>query len=466
MQGKLGGWAEAVLRCKLSELYRCTTSVQFEGIQLGHGNYGGPSLSEILVGARHPRGRYQHQGMVQCADVDGVGELFAAGDDVGILSVCYVQTLMDAKKDANTLNTALTLQTPIKNKVCAVRWNPGNQDELGVVHQGAKALYLYDINRTQGSPARSILFPQSVKGGGDFMYLGGDGHKYGLAVGTMNGRVLLWDTRISGPPVCTLRSMSSDAISSLDVLENGYIVVGGTVAGDVKGWDVRMTSGRALSFSAVPNQHPVLFSTKLSSEFMKVDGLLDQCGYIPPCAVQDVKKDPETQSRLALHLSSGWTCVFDLCCFALTHLHAPPTSDHVDSSSQQEESSMGLMSRPMDDYSSIVTWWDTTEGGGAVSVEGGGRWLRRRRGTWIDGSRFAVPSRRRNAVHVIDFDNHHYSGTSIFNTEEDSERPRAAVEIDMPHESTCVFSCKHSESMFALGEGSRCCILSHDNDTK
>jgi hypothetical protein len=257
--------------------------------------------------------------------------------------------------------------------------------------------------------------------------------------------------------------MSSGGITSLEVLDDERVVLGGNTSGEIKAWDIRMTSGSSLCFSAVPNQHPILSSVNISSELAKVDGLLSQAGYIPPCAVQCLKVDPEAQQRIAFHVASGWTGVYDYSRAELTHLHAPPTvlassNAPIPSFSSQYGTTENGMPPP-DDYSSVVTWWDDTEGGGAVSYEGG-RWLRRRTGSWIPGSKFVVPSRTKDSVFVIDFRDVYHTGTRICKFSSSESPAKAFSEVSLSHEATCVLSTTHhSDSIIVLGSQGQCSLV-------
>jgi len=459
---------------KCLDLYGCVKTTKFHGMLLQPTSHGsGSSLSDILARAARPQARvHLHQGTAQCAEADAVGELFVIGDDLGIVSVHYVSQVGRGSRDTEQESTeaALSIQTRVRSKITAVRWNPGNQDEIAVLHQVPKSIYFYDINRTQGLPSRTLQIPVQVKGGGDVRYFGTVGHKYGLALGTASGAVILWDKRVSGGPICTLRSMSNGGITSLEVLDDERVVLGGNTSGEIKAWDIRMTSGSSLCFSAVPNQHPILSSMNISSELAKVDGLLSQAGYIPPCAVQCLKVNPDAQQRIAFHVASGWTGVYDFSRSELTHLHAPPTvlstisnAPIPSSSSQYGAADNGI--QPADDYSSVVTWWDDTEGGGSVSYEGG-RWLRRRTGCWIPGSKFVVPSRTKDSVFVIDFRDVYHTGTRICKFSSDEAHAKAFSEISLSHEATCVLSTPQSNSIIVLGSQGLCSLVDQTTDSK
>ena len=134
---------------KCLDLYGCVKKTQFQGTLLQPTDQGnGSSLSDILARAAQPR-IHLHQGTVQCAESDSVGELFVTGDDLGIVSVHYMSQVVrsnrDDRRELQSSEAALSIQTQVRSKVTAVRWNPGNQDEIAVMHQVPKSVYFYWI---------------------------------------------------------------------------------------------------------------------------------------------------------------------------------------------------------------------------------------------------------------------------------------------------------------------------------
>ena len=237
--------------------------------------FGGARFGVRGAGARGPL----------CADGQdhaGAGSLVEAGDqDAAGLArhvygeLCVINPWGCVGGWWYSCDTALSLQTSTaRRKIVSLRWNPINQDELAVVHQRATRILVYDINRTRGQPSHTYTLPTDVHGGHDLVYFNQSscqGQSYCSAVGCGDGSVLLWDSRKKGSPACSLRGLArSGASVSLDIVDHGRLVLGGTSRDQIHVWDLRKVSGSSLTFSAVPKKHPLLHSVSLSQELVRV----------------------------------------------------------------------------------------------------------------------------------------------------------------------------------------------------
>ena len=409
-----------------------------------------------------------HRGTWESVDVDGVGELFVAGDDAGAVVVSHVGSLLDmvpswidmglGEDGCVTIDTALGIGLP--SKIAAVQWNPANQNEIGVLQNKGRSVFVFDINRTRGDPSQTVKLMAS--GGESLVYFDRSstlGQEYCLAVGCSDGTVAVCDCRAGTQPVSVLRSLSGGAITCIQTMDHGRLVLGGTDRDVVKIWDLRRVSGNALNFGAVTNKHPLLHTTHLMQELSMIPGLIDESGYIPICSPQSLHVDPEMYTRVAVHMSCGWTSVLDVARLGMTHIHAPPVGQH---SPEHRQSAMELEhainARMIGDSGRVVLPHEIMRLETNDSVRRRADRTGRMSGCWLQGSQFAVPSRSKNAVFIIDFGASSRTETRIGCTGDGSRTTTSAVSIDVPLEPTCLAHACH-DTMLAFGRDGACTVL-------
>lgn len=454
VHGRLCPWSVGALNHQRMKMYRPVLNARF-------------LTRRILATGSSYRPQHQmiHRGTYQSVDVDNVGELFVSGDDAGVVRVSRVDALLGSHDDDRSGHRAVDVETDLgiglQTKIASVKWNPSNENEIAVLQNKGRQMLVYDINRTQGEPSRVVRLLTS--GGEDMKYFDAQstqGQEYCTAIGCSDGSVALCDARVQSQPVCMLRSMTRDAITCLDIIDHGRLVLGGTVRDDIKVWDLRKVSGNALNFGAVPNKHPLLHTVHLIHELSQVPGLVDESGYIPLCTPQSLHSDPESYHRVAVHMSSGWTSVLDMTRLGMTHLHAPPVV-HM----QQEAYSMTLddavNARVIGDSGRVALPHEIMQ----MENEAIERRVTERRGKrsgcWLHGSQFVAPSRSKDALFIIDFGASSHAGTRIGFSHDEGLRTPSAVEIDVPLMPTCVVSIAggKGESLLAFGTQGQCTIL-------
>lgn len=472
--GKLCPWAVCVLNHRGMNGYSPVIHAMF-------------SSRRLLGTVFQPRRDALLRGAWQSVEVDALGELIVSGDDTGIVTVSRVDSLLSAAAEATaasrimrdpcmhgecaddvyvTLDTALGFGVG-QSKIAAVQWNPSNQNEIGLLQNKGRSVYVYDINRTQGDPCKVIKLLAS---GGESLKLfdrrSTQGQPYCAAVGLSDGTVALCDFRAGTQPVSMLRSMTGGAVTCLEGMDHGRLLLGGTHRDALKIWDVRKVSGNALNFGAVTNKHPLLHAIHMPNELGMIPGLIDESGYIPVCSPQSLHPDPDAYTRVAVHMACGWTSVLDVARLGMTHIHAPPVAQE---GTYQRESAMTLddavNARIISDSGRVALPHEI------LRVEQSGHEALRRRqaerakkmhGTWLSGSQFVVPSRSKDALFIIDFGVSSHSGTRIGCMKDDinSQIP-SAVKIDVHVEPTCVVTAHHDgrESLLAFGMEGRCAVL-------
>lgn len=279
-----------------------------------------------------------------------------------------------------------------------LKWNPADQNVIAVSSRLTKSVNIYDLQHTQGRPKQTLHLPNNCAGGnaGDISFFnngGGGGAKglsgggYALLVGGPSGQVFVWDTRMSGAPATTLQSTRGGTVTSVALIENDQAVIAGTQQGDIKAWDLRGGSGGALRFGGIIHHHPILSCTDLRTALAAVPGLLAQAGSVPTCAIQSMSLSPVAPYRAGFHLGCGWSGVLDLRSRRVTHVHAP-SQPLVD---EQPTAADGARA--------MVMWTQMA----APTL--------RRKACWsADGRRFAVPSRHRDSLLLLDFSEGKHAG--------------------------------------------------------
>ena len=409
-----------------------------------------------------------HRGTWESVDVDGLGELFVAGDDAGAVMVSHVGSLLDMVPSwmdmdmgldgCVTIDTALGIGLP--SKIAAVQWNPANQNEIGVLQNKGRSVFVFDINRTRGEASQTVKLMAS--GGESLAYFDQSstlGQEYCLAVGCSDGTVAVCDCRAGTQPVSVLRSLSGGAVTCIQTMDHGRLVLGGTDRDVVKLWDLRRVSGNALNFGAVTNKHPLLHTTNLMQELSMIPGLIDESGYIPICSPQSLHVDPEMYTRVAVHMLCGWTSVLDVARLGMTHIHAPPVGQHpAEHGHSAMELEHAINARMIGDSGRVVLPHEIMRIETNDSVRRLADRTGRMRGCWLQGSQFAVPSRSQNAVFIIDFGASSRTETRIGCTGDGSGTTTSAVSINVPLEPTCVTHARH-DTMLAFGRDGACAVL-------
>lgn len=151
--------------------------------------------------------------------------------------------------------------------------------------------------------------------------------------------------------------------------------------------------------------HPLLASISLRQALAAVPGLLEQTG-VPPSGVHSLALDPGNGHRLGFHLGCGWSGVLDLASQAVTHVHAPA---HAFAGSNP-----ALAAGDADAAQMLL--WGATAAAPALH----------RRTCWAAGGRhFCVPSRRDDALMLLDFDASSDAGCYALRDDDDSGRATA-----------------------------------------
>jgi len=375
---------------------------------------------------------------VTAAEVDSIGELLVVGCRGGHVLVNDVQSILESVSPpgrgcgrGGKVEPGLHLRVGDAQEhaahVPAVRWNPSDQNEIGVLSKCAAGEFLsmYDINRTRGEASRRIGLPGQAKAA-DFAYFPGASSstgsgRYCVAVADERHGVLLFDSRTNATtsqhdckPVCVLKSDSQRHTGArcVSIVDGGRVVLAGggrDLDGYMNMWDLRNVSGNvALTFSAAPNKHQHLRRLCFKAQLGRVHGLIDESRFIPCTYPEFFLPDPASYHRVGVTMRCGWSAVLDLGRLGLSHVHAPPArhapSEHwMDAMQAMDEA---ILARLAGDAGRVALPHEVVAAahGGGVGVTApassdkfvrGGCWL---------GESFVVPSATMDkTVHVVDF---------------------------------------------------------------
>jgi hypothetical protein len=382
------------------------------------------------------RGGAQPSSYIQAAEFDGQGELLLSGTEAGLVLVHSAAELVEAaaaaaaaaarrpppggaasaRSQPSDLAPMLALDSGLP-KLLSVRWNPSDDNVVGVAGGASRAVHLYDLQHTQGRPRQALLLPPSGAGpgAGDLAFFSrgsgapAAGGGYSLLAGGPGGQVFLWDARAGDAPAATLQILQGGAVAGVALTEGDRVVVAGTAAGEVRLWELRGGSGGALRFGGVVHHHPSLACVNLRAALARVPGLAAQAGGVPAAAVHSMQMHPRRPDRLGFHLACGWSGVLDLAAKEVTHVHAPPQPWRPDPAAGEGEG---------DDVGAPQA--------APPAVPG-----LRRRACWSpDGARFAVPSRCGEALALLDFADCRHAGCYALGAEEgDEEEEEAAARV-------------------------------------
>ena len=296
---------------------------------------------QAILGGRGGGMAAEQAGSLQMVQFDSQGELLVTGSEEGLLTVHSAAALVSLARAAGTppppsqqgLSPAqplLALDTGM-GKLQAVRWNPANENVVGVASSSGRQLQLFDLQHTQGRPARVLAAPPAsasalagatAVGISDLAFFQGGGG-YTVLAGGLGGQVFLWDSRTKGAPASVLQSQQASAVYAVALAPDEQVVLAGTQGGEVRMWDLRGGAGGAPRLGAGGlHHHPPLGAVSLRHSLAAVPGLLEQTG-IPASAVHSMAFDPVDPRRLGFHLGCGWSGVLDLASQVVTHVHAP-----------------------------------------------------------------------------------------------------------------------------------------------
>ncbi|KAI3748291.1 hypothetical protein L6452_11275 [Arctium lappa] len=219
------------------------------------------------------------------------------------------------------------LHISLSNSVDVVRWNPTNQDELACTSLGNNEVRIFDIGYISSEPTEVLRKRPTVtvhggsvrKGLSDLAFLNDNSRV--LASDTC-GAISIWDRRASDLPQTGLATNANSSLTSIQ-LYGDQCVYGASKSGFIYIWDLRGGRSSAAFQSHNEVHSSPITSVKLASMLNKI-GLLKAQSNILPKEIQSIDINPSCPYQLGFHLDDGWSGVFDMHNFQVTHIHCPP----------------------------------------------------------------------------------------------------------------------------------------------
>lgn len=209
----------------------------------------------------------------------------------------------------------------------AVRWNPGNQDEIACTSSQSDKVFLFDIGYVSSAPTEVLhkgksKFPalsESCKSLTDITFTSDD--KSRIFASGLDGAVYMWDRRSSKTHCLELMASPESQFNTVKLTVDNRTVFGATKNGTIHVWDLR--GGRASAAFQSHNEVQQLLSVKLSTLLGKIASLKEQSNIVSS-PILSIDFNPSCSYQLAFHLDDGWSGVLNVNNLNVTHLHCPP----------------------------------------------------------------------------------------------------------------------------------------------
>uniref|UniRef100_A0A0D3F714 Uncharacterized protein n=1 Tax=Oryza barthii TaxID=65489 RepID=A0A0D3F714_9ORYZ len=211
--------------------------------------------------------------------------------------------------------------------LCAVRWNPANQDEIVCVSRQTDMVLLFDIGCVSSTPteilrkgrSRYPVLSEFRKGLTDVAFSSDD--KSWLFASGLDGAVFMWDMRLSKKHCLELIGHPESQFSSVKLNIDNRTMFAATKEGTVHAWDLR--GGRASAAFQSHNEVQQLSSVKISTLLGKIPSLKDQTNIVSS-EILSIDFNPSCSYQLAFHLDNGWSGALNINTLSVSHLHCPP----------------------------------------------------------------------------------------------------------------------------------------------
>lgn len=210
----------------------------------------------------------------------------------------------------------------------AVRWNPGNQDEIACTSNQSDNVFLFDIGYVSSTPTEVLhkgkskfpsLYSESCKSLTDITFTSDD--KSRIFASGLDGAVYMWDMRSSKTHCLELVASPEAQFNTVKLTVDNRTVFGATKNGTIHVWDLR--GGRASAAFQSHNEVQQLMSVKLSTLLGKIASLKEQSNIVSS-PILSIDFNPSCSYQLAFHLDDGWSGVLNVNNLNVTHLHCPP----------------------------------------------------------------------------------------------------------------------------------------------
>ncbi|KAF8652973.1 hypothetical protein HU200_062405 [Digitaria exilis] len=210
----------------------------------------------------------------------------------------------------------------------AVRWNPGNQDEIACTSSQSDKVLLFDIGYVSSAPTEVLqkgkskfpaLYSGSRKSLSDIAFTSDD--KSRIFASGLDGAVYMWDRRSSKTHCLELMSSPESQFNTVKPGVDNRTMFGATKNGTIHIWDLR--GGRASAAFQSHNEVQQLASVKVSTLLGKIASLKEQTNIVSS-PILSIDFNPSCSYQLGFHLDDGWSGVLNVTNLSVTHLHCPP----------------------------------------------------------------------------------------------------------------------------------------------
>jgi len=241
---------------------------------------------------------------ISFVEFDTSCDLCASASCCGGINIYDFASLRNASQSAARggmprASAAPLLALRTQRQLSSLRWDPRNQNMIASVADTDRTVALHDLQYCGNRPTEELHFRgpgalgwahgsvglRSALGFADVQFIGGViTGGYSIAAAGSSGCVALWDVRkgryaataLTAPP-------TSGGLHSLNVTQDGLVVLSGTERGEIAGWDIRGGRSGGRQFGAGGAYlHPLLFCTPVTTVSRGIHGAEELTVRLPP----------------------------------------------------------------------------------------------------------------------------------------------------------------------------------------
>ncbi|CAN1263630.1 hypothetical protein LINPERPRIM_LOCUS11675 [Linum perenne] len=260
---------------------------------------------------------------------------------------CHAKDAASKRPGSQDYESKIVLHMHFPKQLDAVRWNPANQDEVACTSTEDAEVLIFDIGYVSSQPAHVLRARKNVTISGSMIHKGltdiafSTSDESRLFASDTNGNVNIWDRREGVLPCLELSSNAHCNLNSIQLNVDNQTVFGAGRLGIINMWDLR--GGRDSSAFQLHKEQacqPPVMSWKLDSMLKKIGPLkvhkmvsptirslfqaLPAQSNIVTREIHSIDLNLCCPNQLAFHLDNGWSGVFDIQNFKVTHVHCPP----------------------------------------------------------------------------------------------------------------------------------------------
>uniref|UniRef100_A0A061S6X8 Uncharacterized protein n=1 Tax=Tetraselmis sp. GSL018 TaxID=582737 RepID=A0A061S6X8_9CHLO len=285
---------------------------------------------------------------ISFVEFDTSCDLCASASCCGGINIYDFASLRNASQSAARggmprASAAPLLALRTQRQLSSLRWDPRNQNMIASVADTDRTVALHDLQYCGNRPTEELHFRgpgalgwahgsvglRSALGFADVQFIGGViTGGYSIAAAGSSGCVALWDVRkgryaataLTAPP-------TSGGLHSLNVTQDGLVVLSGTERGEIAGWDIRGGRSGGRQFGAGGAYlHPLLFCTPVTTVSRGIHGAEESTDSGATSCVHCLAVDAYRSDRIAFLLSGGQIGLFDFQSLTARAFSVPQTT--------------------------------------------------------------------------------------------------------------------------------------------